>query len=209
MLSLRVGSAAVAVRKCTRERERDIANMMCLRHSLLGIRCAFSRGTVLGMFRASSCGSGPVGKLKTKVLHTLLQHDWHPHQLFHSSYFLIGFQGWTPGLDSRVPLWATMNRNHMDNAVCKGYLSRLKPLQCAMFEAIENEVNAKNEVHMVLECTFDGDKVKELFAEVIESTHIETVLNSLYEQGGASKAGGYVLREPEREPAVPEPVPEP
>ena len=99
--------------KRTRERERDIANMMCLRHSLLGIRRAFSRGTVLELFRVSPCGSSPVGKLKTKVLHTLLQRDRHPHQLFPSSYFLIGFQGWTPGLDFQ---WFSMDSGNLPGA---------------------------------------------------------------------------------------------
>jgi hypothetical protein len=88
----------------------------------------------------------------------------------------------------------------LDKGACKEYSSRLKSLQREMFKTIENGVNANDKVRMVLECTYDGDKVKALLAAVIDPENIEMVFNSLYEQGGASKAGGYVLREPGPEP---------
>ena len=85
-------------------------------------------------------------------------------------------------------------KNIFNSDECKDYFSRLKTLQSTMFKAIENGVNANDKVRMVLECTYEGDKVKGLLAAVIEPENLEKVFNSLYEQGGESMAGGYVLR---------------
>ena len=86
------------------------------------------------------------------------------------------------------------NASVLQSAPCKDYIARLDTVRTAMFRAIENAVVANNDVHIVLECTYDQAKVQELLAKEVKSENLEKVLDSLYEQGGESFAGGYTLR---------------